>query len=127
MKTPKIYWISVFVMVSFFTACEKEDVACTDEKAFCNLVNKQEFNATGQVIDNFLESLQKNDDLALEKLKEWLECKSCVKTAEILCNSCIETLPLQSEILVKFNANGQVVEKTMDISMSDKLKFEGYH
>lgn len=127
MRRQSILWIITVVAVSFLTTCEKENEACPDESTFCILINNQDFDATGPVINEFLKTLQKDDDQALGKLKNWLDCKNCVKSAEILCNSCIETLPPQSEILVQFNSNGQVVEKTMDILMSEPLKFSGYH
>ena len=111
-----------------FWSCKKDSNACSHDDEFCSLVNKEDFDATGPLIDDFLAGLKKNKaDENLEKLVEWLNCKDCVVSANILCNSCIETLPPQSEIQVDFNLNGQTVTKTMDIIMHEKLKFAAYH
>ena len=108
--------------------CKKEKIFCADDDAFCLLVNEQNFDETGPLIDDFLETLKIHDQAKnLEKLKDWLECKSCVTKAKILCNSCIKTLPAQSELSVKFIAGGQSVKKTLDILMDDPLKFRAYH
>lgn len=108
--------------------CKKDKVVCSDNETFCALVDDQNFDATGPLIDDFLAKLKKdNQDENLEKLKNWLECKSCVDKAKILCNSCIKTLPLQSELSVDFIFNGQTVKMTLDILMDDPLKFSAYH
>ena len=80
------------------------------------------------LIDNFLSKLQMSGNAQnLDLLKEWLECKSCVKKVSILCNSCIKTNPAQSELSVVFMTNGQSVEKTLDLEMSIPPKFRAYH
>ena len=108
--------------------CKKDKVSCSDDNTFCSLVDDQNFEATSQIIDDFLATLKKGtQDDKLEKLKDWLECKSCVNKAEILCNSCIKTLPAQSELNVDFISNGQSITMTLDILMDDPLEFRSYH
>ena len=45
----------------------------------------------------------------------------------VLCNSCIYTLPPQSELSVDFISNGQPITMMLDILMDDPLKFRAYH
>ncbi|PCH66437.1 MAG: hypothetical protein COC01_07965 [Bacteroidetes bacterium] len=116
------------ILVLINTACKKDKIICTDEESFCAFVDDQNFDATGTLINDFLTGLKKNEnDENLEKLRNWFECKSCVKKAEIICNSCIETLPEQSELSIDFISNGQDINKTLDISMDEPLKFHRYH
>ncbi|PCI59011.1 MAG: hypothetical protein COB34_04215 [Methylophilaceae bacterium] len=50
-----------------------------------------------------------------------------IEKAKILCNSCIETSPAQSELSIDFTSNGQAINKTLDILMDEPLKFHRYH
>ena len=106
-----------------FWTCEKD----RDEE-FCSLVNEQNFDATGPLIDDFLATFKKGDEAyKLEKLRAWLERKDCVGKVQILCNSCIETLPPQSELSVEFISNSGDTTLTLDILMDDPLRFGAYH
>jgi hypothetical protein len=106
-----------------FWTCEKDK-----DEEFCAFVNEQNFDATGPLIDDFLATLKKgNEDYKLEKLRAWLERKDCVGEVQILCNSCILTLPPQSELRVDFISNGDTITLTLDILMDDPMKFRTYH
>jgi hypothetical protein len=109
-------------------SCKKDKSVTSDDEKFCEYVNNQNFEATGPLIDNFLANLDNNNqDANLVKLKNWMETKSCVDSTTIICNSCIETNPPQSELMVSFISNGQKTSLIMDIIMSDPLKFRTYH
>lgn len=129
MKRRTIFTIGTILLICFtLWTCKKENIVCTNDKTFCVLVNDQNFDATGPLFDDFLATLNKDDqDKNLEELKDWLECKSCVEKAKILCNSCIETGPPQSELIVYFISNGKTIKKTLDILMGDPLTFRRYH
>lgn len=120
---------AIIILISFtLWSCKKDKLTCSHESEFCSLVDNQDFDATGAIIDDYLARLKKNKpDENLEKLADWLECMSCVDKAKILCNSCIETLPPQSELSIEFNSSGQKIDKTLDIIMSDPLEYRGYH
>jgi hypothetical protein len=108
--------------------CQKDKISCSGDREFCSLVDKQDFDATGPTINDFLAGLKRNKpEENLEKLTAWLECKSCVDKAEILCYSCIYTLPAQSELSVDFISGGQTITMTLDIIMDEPLKFCAYH
>lgn len=129
MKNTTILTTAIIILSSFtLGSCTKDKLNCSNESEFCSLVDNQDFDATGAIIDDYLAGLNKNEpEENLEKLADWLECKTCVEKVEILCNSCIETLPAQSELSVEFNSGGQEIEKTLDILMSDPLRYRGYH
>lgn len=92
------------------------------------LVDKKKLDSTGYFVDQFLLTLKNKDqDENLEKLRVWLEEKECIDEAKLLCNSCIKTLPPQSELSVSFVTNGLTAKMTMDILMGDPLKFRAYH
>lgn len=128
--TRKIILATATIIITSLTlwTCKKDKVSCSSEQEFCSLIDKQEFDETGAIIDNYLMGLKKNKlDKNLEKLVDWLQCMSCVDKAKILCNSCIKTFPLQSELSVEFNSSGQKIDKILDILMSDPLAFRKYH
>jgi hypothetical protein len=50
---------------------------------------------------------------------------SCSKIhADIFCYGCIKTLPRQSEILIKTDSSGILVQRIIDITTSEKLNLE---
>ena len=109
-------------------SCKKEKETSQSDENFCNAVNSQNFDSTGTLISNYLATLGNGSQSEkLTNLTDWLKAKSCVANALLLCNSCIETLPPQSEINVIYIVNGQEVSMTMDILMSDPLRFRTYH
>lgn len=129
MKKARLLLATIVFLNIVLTACNKDNIRCTNESEFCGFISSEEFDNTGPLTDTFLKKL--DSDLSaqekLEKLVNWLKCKRCVANAEIFCNSCIETYPAQSELKVWFLVNGQQIEKTLDITMSDPLRFRTYH
>lgn len=55
--------------------------------------------------------------------------QKCDVTATLVCYSCIETLPAQSEIRISVNQNGTVYNRTLDISVTQQnmLVYIGMH
>jgi hypothetical protein len=127
MRATSTSWLIGFaVFALLLPACDKES-PCLQEEAFCSLVNAQDFDGTGPVINEFLKTFNANDPQALDELVEWLECKRCVRSAIIVCNSCIYTLPPQSQIEVTFIQDSDSTILIMDIVMDNPLRFVGYH
>jgi hypothetical protein len=129
MKTFKLLFLAFLSLTTMLTGCNKDDVNCSYNTEFCSFISSEEYNETGTYIDKYLSGLKTNlsDEDKLQKLKDWLECKSCVEIVEILCVSCIYTNPPQSELRVTFIVNGQKIEKILDIIMDDPLRFRTYH
>jgi hypothetical protein len=126
--TNKTILVTLALLLSCFliSACKKDNNS--DEEAFCTLVNSQDFTETGPLIDNFLAKQKKNQPEGnLEKLRAWLEAKSCIDSATILCNSCVESLPPQSVLNIDFNSNGQTINMNLVILMDERLKFRAFN
>lgn len=120
--------LALFLLLTCLTffSCRKD--SNVDNEQFCAFVTSQNFEATVPMIDQFLATQQSsNSAQALQNLRDWLDAKGCVAGTTLLCNSCIKTLPAQSEISVDFSVDGQVVTRTMDILMDETLRCTGFH
>jgi hypothetical protein len=129
MKRKTMLTTLVIVLTSLMLwNCTKDETACRDEQAFCRLIDKEDFDGTGPIIGAYLAGLRTDEtDTQLEKLADWLACQSCVAQVTILCNSCIYTLPPQSELQVDFVSKGKHITKILDILMGDPLTYRGHH
>jgi len=128
MKTIRLLFSTILFLTIMQTGCKKDDVKCSDDSEFCAFISSEEYNKTGVLIDKYLSGLKTNlsDEERLTKLKDWLECNSCVDNVEISCVSCIYTNPPKSALIVSFILNGQQTEKTLFIIMDDPLRFGHY-
>lgn len=110
------------------TSCKKDSSEALEQSVYCDQVSNQQWEESGSTINSYLKTLTEgSSDQKLEKLKLWLEASTCVQQVDILCNSCIETLPPQSELLITFTINGQNTTRTLDILMSDPMQYRAYH
>lgn len=123
-----ITWI-VILSAFFLSNCAENDFECRNNRQFCTPIQSENMQESGPVIDKFLKELPPDwsSQEKLERLRDWLQCKSCVTKVEILCNSCIFTFPAISELKITFIIAGQETEKILDIRMSEPLMFVGYH
>lgn len=121
-----------------FSSCREEEskVDCPVDEAFCALVYEKDFNSTGPLIDAFLESMSgANRGEGMEKLKSWLECKSCVAGVVKFENSndIIKVNPPLTEMYVVFMIDNKVVEMYLDLivyldpTADPPLKFKTFH
>jgi hypothetical protein len=129
MKTkPLLLCLLLLLSCLAISSCKKEKETKVDEAAFCTFVGNQNYEGTAPLIDAFLASLGNgSQEEQLIKLKDWMEAMTCVDSASILCNSCIETLPPQSELRVVFISGTHDTTLTMDILMSEPMKFRTFH
>jgi hypothetical protein len=104
-------------------------IGIISEDEFCSYVNLENINKTLPAINKFLKELSGDldDEQQLEALTTWLKSFPCITDATILCASCIETLPPQSEILISFDEDGLLNALVLDISMSEPLEACCYH
>jgi hypothetical protein len=63
----------------------------------------------------------------LEKLTGWLEYHLAVSDAQVLCHDCIETLPVQSEIIISYSSQGKYEYKVLDIRSGSPMQTGGFH
>jgi hypothetical protein len=123
----KMTAIAVFAVLSLFS-CKHNTDAGIDEAQFCAFISEQNFEATGPIINSFLETLPADNPVEnLQLLNDWLNNIHCIEKSVILCNSCIETYPPQSELRIDFLLNGQSIPMTLDILMDDPLTYRAFH
>ena len=109
-------------------SCHKDRNTNEDDQQFCACVAEKNFDGTGPFIDIFLATLHNaSSDENLEKLCIWLESKACIDSVKIICNSCIKTLPPQSELSVSFTVDGKPLTLILDILMDNPLHFRTFH
>ncbi|QLH28385.1 MAG: hypothetical protein HWD63_02640 [Candidatus Parvibacillus calidus] len=124
MKQSILLGMVILLYMVFSGGCAKDSVLCTDDGIFCgSMVNYVDEKALA-AINSYLNRQEKNqaDSVKLRLLKDWLECKSCIQEVRILCNSCIETYPAQSELSVGLTGSEPDNVLVLDILMSNPLK-----
>lgn len=128
MKKELLACLFMLMFVILSTGCKKEKNNAVDTE-FCAFISKKDYNGTAPLINDYLKG--QSDGLTesqkLNQLKDWLNSKSCVAGVEILCTSCIYTLPAQSELKVTFIIEGKLAENTLDIIMEKPLRFGTFH
>ena len=99
------------------------------EDKFCTFLNIENIDKTIPFVDEFLSGLSAglNDEQQLQALVAWLKSQPCIVYATLECQSCGETTPPTSEIIIIFDENETTQELIMDISMGTPLKVTGYH
>ena len=129
MKKIAIVYSTLILLGFALAGCERENLGCSDDKEFCSFVEKEEYGSTLPIIDEYLAGQKKglSDDEKLEQLIDWLECKSCISSVGVRCNSCILTNPSQSELMVAFMVNGTEREMCLDVIMDKPLRTRTYH
>ena len=127
MKTMARYFSILLFVSILFTACKKEEVKCSDNTEFCGFIGAEEYDKTGVLIDKYLSGLQRNlsDEEQLNKLKDWLACKSCVEHVEIT-DDLVLTNPPKRKLSTSFIINGHQMEKSLFILMDEPLRFGHY-
>jgi len=123
MKQKSIIIILILLSISItFWTCSKDEISRSDDKAMCEHVQSNNFDEVISVMNNHLQRFRKNDDKALEKFASWLNSSSCVKEAKIICDSCMYSLPPQSDIKVVFMFNSHEIVVNLYVLMDEKLK-----
>ena len=120
------------ILIGLFLSvgCKKEkNGEETNGEAFCSYVNAEDLDKTIPLINEFLKDLSNdlNDEQKLQALVTWLKSYSCIVDAEILCVSCIFTLPAQSEIFISFKEKNITRSFILDIVMDNPLTSVRYH
>ena len=119
--------ITLFTIFLTSFACKNEEIPLAEDEKFCEYVDERNFDELKKNINIHLKKQKTNDEEALEKFKSWLNSKSCVENAEIICDSCMESLPPKSIIGVVFESNDQLVEMNMHVRMGENLEVVSIH
>ena len=131
----KVAVATLYVCALLFMAsgCEtkKTDTVEDDDELdveFCSCLNTEDLSKTLPIVNEFLAGLANNldDGQKLQTLAAWLKAQPCINDASVLCQSCNETDPPVSEILISFDEDGETKEFVLDVSMGKPLKAAGY-
>jgi hypothetical protein len=116
-----------------FTRCNgtQYENLCDYFRNFSNNSNGGNFGSElASVVNPFLENIDASlsDEQKIEQVVNWINSTNCGIAAEILCVSCIETNPEQSEITIHFITAGSGSQSVvMDIVMSNPMRYGGLH
>ena len=121
----------LLIFISFALAGCKKDNNCNVNNGvqFCPLIQVENYEGAGKIINDYLECQKNNDsNQNLNNLKDWFECKECVDSV-VLSGVMILTFPPQTEYFIKFEINGNYIEKIIDIFIYDDghLEFNLFH
>ena len=116
-------------------SCLPESPDNTIEVTFCDLLTSQNEAGIGDIINIYFDSLNytafdetlEGQQENIQNFETWFKSHDCVDSTKIICVSCVETNPLQSEIYFRVKTSLVTYEKTMDILMSSPLRFNGFH
>ena len=129
----KYFYLFITVMLITAGGCEK-DATGADCKALISALADEDKETLEEQIDGMINGLhlanaatmeqqQQNMNLFIKRLNQ---CNAV--EAQLLCLWCVETLPPQTEITVRFNRNGTQITKVIDLIQTDKgFKFANVH
>ena len=133
MQRVAVATLCVCALLFMASGCEtkKTDTVEDDDELdveFCSCLNTEDLGKTIPIVDEFLAGLAKklDDGQKMQALAAWLKAQPCIIDASVLCQSCAETDPPKSEILISFDENGTTKDFVLDISMGKPLKVVGY-
>ncbi len=113
----------------FLCACKKDSVGNDCQNLKKALISNNTAEAK-LIIGYYIDRLP-NKEYTAQNLNALAKSFSndCNFKTEVLCFDCIDTLPGQSEIQIKFTNNLLVTTKVIDISYSpdNKMKCAGFH
>jgi len=118
--------VIILILAFVASACEKDSETQFNDNnvEFCSYLNLDDIDKTIPIMNDYLSELKSDlsDEQKLQAFTKWLKSYSCVSDADILCVSCIKTLPEQSEISIMFIEERTVMVAVLDILMSNPLQ-----
>ena len=123
--------VVLLILVVVTAGCHKQPNNVDGNEAnenFCSYLNVENIDKTIPIVNEFLNGLSAYLDAPqqLEELVAWLLSCSCIIDATVECESCTETKPPQSEILISFDENGTTKKFLLEVSMTWPLRVKGY-
>ncbi|MBP9134477.1 MAG: hypothetical protein KBF75_10640 [Saprospiraceae bacterium] len=131
MKKSILFLTILFTFILSLNSCTKGELSNPVLGIdLCLKVTNTDFQGMKEVINRYLKngvfSVNKSPETQLYDLVEWLDKQQCI-SAELLCNSCIDTYPAQSEIRIVLHTGGERRIVTLDILMSKHIEARGFH
>jgi hypothetical protein len=118
------------LLTALMTGCDKDErnAACQE---FRNALKAEDKEKVKEIIDTYIiqsASLTHTSE-NLQRLATFIS-ESCDVQATVFCYACIDTLPGQSEIIIRFMDGASQLVKIIDLSNAhddDKMKFMNVH
>jgi hypothetical protein len=130
MKKLSVLFVAVFLAFTIgISACGKKTISSLEQKKICVEASAGEFTSLIEECNRFTKTIsrQKSSDAKLDLLVGFIAKTTCFKQVKLLCNSCIETFPPQSEIALTASINGSDSTVVLDVLMDDDLKVLDVH
>jgi hypothetical protein len=117
----RIYFLAI--CFSFFISCKKSTFSTLEKNKICDAINANNLTAAEVELNTVISKINtsQSDQLQMEEVKKILSTIDCLSNVEIICVSCIYTLPAQSEIKMNVMINGQSQEIIADVVMKNPL------
>ncbi|MFT3678288.1 MAG: hypothetical protein QM781_20510 [Chitinophagaceae bacterium] len=117
------------LILTIYTGCSKDNehtAQSIDCVALKQAVTNDEVAVVKELINEFAANIQAPASLngfneykfLIDELAKRLKT-SCGISVEVLCYACIDTLPAQTEVRLKFSAGLVSIEKTLDLIVTD--------
>lgn len=130
----RFYLFFVLIMIAA-GSCKKDNAAVVrDCEALTTALAEDDKEMAREKIDAVINALHLRSSATFAQQQEDMELfiaalNQCSNVdAQLLCLWCVETLPPQTEITVKFNYNGSSITRIIDLIQTDNgFKFANVH
>jgi hypothetical protein len=119
------------VIIFFMTTCDKdgpvEDIpVIPEDTTFCGYIHAEKFDSTYRFLNQILSKIPFDED-SMKKFEKRLIEENCVVEVEWICNSCLFSLPAQSEVLVRIKTNQGFIRVVIRVVMMEPMKSNGMY
>lgn len=119
------------VIIFFMTTCDKdgpvEDIpVIPEDTTFCGYIHAEKFDSTYRFLNQILSKIPFDED-SMKKFEKRLIEENCVVEVEWICNSCLFSLPAQSEVLVRIKTNQGFIRVVNRVVMMEPMKSNGMY
>ncbi|MEY3422194.1 MAG: hypothetical protein RIR48_2497, partial [Bacteroidota bacterium] len=86
----------------------------------------EKFDSTYRFLNQILSKIPFDED-SMKKFEKRLIEENCVVEVEWICNSCLFSLPAQSEVLVRIKTNQGFIRVVIRVVMMEPMKSNGMY
>lgn len=119
------------VIIFFMTTCDKDGqvkapLVIAQDTTFCGYIYAEKFDSTYRFLNQILSKIPFDED-SMKKFEKRLIEENCVVEVEWICNSCLFSLPAQSEVLVRIKTNQGFIRVVIRVVMMEPMKSNGMY
>ncbi len=120
------------IIALLMTTCRKNiqyDLILPDileDTTFCGYIQAEKFDSTYRFLNQILSKIPFDED-SMKKFEKRLIEENCVVEVEWICNSCLFSLPAQSEVLVRIKTNQGFIRVVIRVVMMEPMKSNGMY